>query len=133
MAQDFTMWTNLSEGVLAFTCMTRDMDGTDVPIKPLSCVGLKIMLVMTTVMVILSVYQVGVYYFNHRQKLWKTRQRIMYLNVIYTICLTICLAFVSVLGVYHLTFFFQQLLFLQVLDYLIKKIEKLTMGNFIKL
>jgi len=46
--------------------------------------------------------------------------------------LTVCLGAVSILGVYHLTFFFQQLLFLQVLDYLIKKIEKLTMGNFIK-
>jgi len=106
------------------------------------------MLVVTIVFVILGVYQVNVYYVNHTKKLWKTRQRILYLSVIYIICklsllqyserlmilgLTICLAVVSILGVYHMTFFIQQLLFLQVLDYLIKKLEKLTMSNFIQM
>lgn len=133
MGEDFTMWSNLANGILAFSCSTRNSNGDSVPVKVLTCAGLKLSLVLAILFILANVYQIVIYYTNHRKKLWKTRQRIIYLNVIYIICSTICLSIVSVLGLFHLMFFFQQALFLQVLAYLIKKIEKLTMGDFINI
>lgn len=110
-------------------------------------IRLKISLVYAILFFFANIYQIIIYYTNHRKKLWKTRQRIIYLSVLYIICRnfdlnvsnvndlgsTICLSIVSVLGLFHLMFFFQQALFLQILAYLIKKIEKLTMGSFINM
>jgi len=133
MSATFTMWSNLAEGILAISCKTVNSRGDLIPVKTFTCAGLKISLVYAIIFFVANLYQIIIYYTNHRKKLWKTRQRIIYLSVLYIICSTLCLSIMSVLGLFHLMFFCQQALFLQILAYLIKKIEKLTMGSFIKI